>query len=876
MQRRRLTDRLADQHRPRFTLVSAPAGFGKTTLLSDWLESSPEGGDSTAAWLSLDVGDNDPQRFVAYLLAALRSVAPITTAELAAQGGQTAYSIAAALLDDLDVAGTSITLVIDDYHLIDNGEIHQTTSFLVDRAPANFHLVVASRTDPPLPLARWRAGGDLLELRAADLRFTVDEAAAYFHDSMDLELTAIHVNALEARTEGWIAAMQLAALSMQGRDDVATFIATFTGDDRFVLDYLAEEVLECQPEAIRRFLLKTSVLERLSGPLCDAVTGTPGGRAMLEQLERANLFLVPLDDRRHWYRYHHLFGDVLRARLLDEDPSVVSSLHRRAGDWWAANSEPAEAIGHLIAGGHVEHAAQLIELAAPAMRQSRQEGTLRAWLEALPDRIFHDRPVLVISLAGARMATGETTGVEALLQMVESMLDRSAAPLVVFDQELFNRLPAQVAVQRAGLALSVGDLDATIAYATRALGLVDSTDHFRRASATTLLALVHWTAGDLDTAVVHYAEAIDGFIAAGHLADMLGCSLALADIQLIQGRLSDAKRTFESGLRWTTAHPGLRGAADMHAGLSEILIERNLLDAAAKHLKMSRESSESAGLPQHAYRWRVVMARLRRALGDLDGAIELIDDAAPRYDTDLSPPVRPVAPMRVRVQLARGEIDAARAWVVESGLTADDEVTYVHEYEHLTLARVLIATASSQPGASELHAAIRLLDRLLVAATKGGRDGAVIEILILQAAAHHALDDITASLCALEEALDRSEAEGYVRLFLHAGPDVKKLLCSVAASEHATDHARRVLAAIGEGGSGPEALPSPRVTVLDGLSPRESDVLRLLRSDLNGPDIARELHVSLNTLRSHTKSIFTKLGATNRREALRRAAELGL
>ncbi len=419
-----------------------------------------------------------------------------------------------------------------------------------------------------------------------------------------------------------------------------------------MLDYLAEEVLERQPEDVRRFLLDTSVLERLSGPLCDAVTGTSRSKAMLAQLERSNLFLVPLDDRRHWFRYHHLFGDVLRARLLDEDPDRVAQLHQRASDWCHSHHQTSEAIRHALAGGEVERAAQIIELAAPAMRQSRQESTLRRWLEAIPPYVFADRPVLAIALIGARMATGDSNGVEALLDQVESTLQRASPPPVVHDRELFDRLPAQVAVQRAGLALLAGDIDRTIDHASHALDLVDADDDYRRASATALLALAHWSAGDLDTAVQHYTDAISCFIAADHLADSLGCSLALADIQIVQGKLSDATQTFEAGLRLTEDHPGLRGAADMHAGLSEVLIERNLLDEASDHLETSIELGDAAGLPQCAYRRRVVMARLCRARGDLDRALDLIDQAAPIYDTDYSPPVRPVAAMRVRVQLA--------------------------------------------------------------------------------------------------------------------------------------------------------------------------------------------------------------------------------
>lgn len=876
VRRERLTDRLSAPDAT-VTLISAPAGFGKTSLLADWLAGSEHAG-STTAWLALDDADNDPNLFWIYVVAAVQRAAPDVgagaTAELHAS--QPLPSVVAALINDITALDHRIVLVLDDYHVIHSTDVHESLAYLIDHAPPTLHVVLASRSDPPLPLARLRARRQLLELRAGDLRFTHDESSAYLNGTMGLELTDRAVDSLGARTEGWIAALQLAGLSLQGRDDVDRFIANFAGDDRFVVDYLAEEVLDRQPDTIRSFLLHTAVLDRLSGALCDAVTETTGGKSTLEQLDRSNLFLVALDDRRHWYRYHHLFADVLRARLSDEDPAIVGELHRRASDWFADHDEPAAAVEHAMAGRHLDQAARLIELTAPALRRSRQEGTLRRWLEALPEETFVDRPVLAISLVGARMATGDITDCERLLDMVEAALDRPPASSTVYDTEMYAGLPAQVAVQRAGLALLAGDLDGTVAHASRALGMIDATDHLRRASATALLALAHWTGGDLDAAVRCYTKAIEGLGEAGYLPDMLGCSLALADIQIAQGRLSDAERTFAAGLQCTSEHPGLRGAADMHVGISEVLIERNELDEATHHLAVSDELGESAGLPQHAYRWRVVMARLCRARGDLSRALELIEEAAPRYDTDFSPPVRPVAAIRARVQLGNGDLDGPTEWAAASGLTPHDELSYVREYAHITLARVLIAR-HARLGAPTIDDAIALLDRLLAAAVTGGRTGSAIEILILQATAHHARGDGTAAIAALEEALERATVDGHIRLFLHAGPAVTALLRSITSRRSASQHARRVLAAIDDTDAAARPDPPPRTaTLIDPLSARELDVLRLLRTDLSGPAIARELHVSLNTLRTHTKNIFTKLDATSRREAVRRAAELGL
>jgi LuxR family maltose regulon positive regulatory protein len=867
-------DVLAERSRHRaLTLVSAPAGFGKTTLIADWF-----GGSEATAWVSLDGRDNDPTRFWTYVVAALDAASPDLDTEAGPMlhtAGLPLDVVVATLINDLETAALDMVLVLDDYHLIESAEIHESVTFLLEHLPPQIRLVIATRADPPLPLASLRADGDLLEVRAADLRFTSSEAASYLADAMDLPLTAADVDVLEARTEGWIAALQLAALSLQGRDDPSAFVAEFAGDDRFILDYLADEVLEHQSPEVRDFLLATSILPRLSGPLCASVTGRDDARSILEQLERSNLFVVALDDRRTWYRYHHLFGDVLRARLLDEQPDRVPELRRRASDWYAHNGDPYEAISQALAGDDPARAADLIERAAPEMQRARQEGQLRAWLEAVPAAVLHDRPVLADILAGARMATGDPTGVAELLDLAQSRLDGAQAPIVA-DHDAYAQLPAMIAIHRAGLALLAGDTGEAVEQASRVLHLSGEEHPLQRGAACALIGLANWTRGDLALARDRYAESVMWFETGGYLADLMGVSLAMADIQLAQGRLRDAQRTFEHALRHTVEHPGLRGAADMHVGLSEVLIERNDLDPAARHLETSTELGEAAGLPQHAYRWRVTRARLLRARGDLDGALALIDQAMPLYATDFSPPVRPVDAIRARVQLARGDLDAATEWVIERGLDADDDLTYVNEFEHITLARVLLAHHARRLDPRPLEQARSLLERLLAAAAAGSRIGSTIEILVLLAATHHARNETSEAVSALEEALRLAEPEGHVRLFLHAGPGVTELLRSVASSPEATPHARKVLAATDLAvSSASPSRPAP-ARLVDELSDRELEVLRLLRSDLSGPDIARELHVSLNTLRTHTKHIYTKLGATNRREALTRAAAFGL
>jgi LuxR family maltose regulon positive regulatory protein len=851
------------------TLVSAPAGFGKTTLLTDWF--AGDGRDRSTAWLSLDARDNDPAVFVSYLVAALRTVAPdvgTSALSLLRSSPGALEAVVATLLNELHAGATDVVLVLDDYHVIESTEIHEAVAFLLAHLPARVRLIVATRSDPPFPVARLRVRGELREIRAADLRFTADEATTYFSDTMGLDLTAENVDALEARTEGWIAALQLAALSMQGREDVTAFIDSFTGDDRFVVDYLAEEVLERQPDDVRSFLLQTAILGRLTGSLCDAVTGGRGGAAMLERLDRANLFVVPLDDRRLWYRYHHLFGDVVRARLVGEQPEQVRELHRRASAWYDEHGERPEAIGHAMAGDDPESAARLIELEAPAMRQGRREATLRRWLEALPDDLLPARPVLSATFVGALMATGDPTGVEPLLRNAERWLEDGAqepSP-IVFDRDEFARLPAEVAMYRAGLALLAGDISGTISHASRIVHLAAPSDHLPLGGAAALTGLAYWAIGELEAARIHYAEAVQHFIDADFIPDVLGCSLGLGDIQVAQGRLEAARATFEAGLGHGRDRPGLRGTPDMHVGLSEIFLERNDIGRAALHLRASRELGDHAGLPQHAYRSRVATARLLAAQGDLDGALALLDEAKRFYNTDFSPPIRPIPALEARLHLARDDLAAARRWVRDRALTADDDLDYLHEYEHITLARTLLAAADR----ASLDSAVDLLERLLAAADKGERTGSVVEISVLLALAQRARGDDAAAAAALDEALVRAAPQGYVRVFLDEGPTMTALLRSTPLHGTARDHARRVLGAV----SSEDATPS-RSGLVDELSAREIDVLRLLRSDLSGPDIARELLVSLNTLRTHTKNIYAKLGVNNRREAIRRAAELG-
>ena len=890
--RPRLSERLSRGTESALTLVSAPAGFGKTTLLAQWLAAVPADGPSVA-WLSLDQRDNDPALFWTYVVAALRAAVPGLGAgalSLLESPQPPIDAVLTALVNDLHAVSGDVVLVLEDYHVIEARDIQDGVAFLLEHLPPQAHLVIASRSDPELPLALLRGRGELVEVRAADLRFTPEEATAYLNGVMGLVLSAGDVTALEGRTEGWIAALQLAALSMQGRDDAASFIAGFAGDDRYIVDYLAEEVLQRQPEQVQRFLLQTSILDRLSGSLCDAVTGQDDGKARLAALERGNLFLVPLDDRRHWYRYHQLFADVLQAHLLDEQPDVVPELHRRASAWHERNGEPSEAIRHALAAEDVERAADLVELAIPALRKNRQEAAILRWLPRLPDEVVRARPVLTIGFVGALMASGDFQGVEDRLRDAERWLDSTpgsgrpphapSAGMVVVDLEELPRLPAAIQMYRAALALVRGDAPATLRHAQLAIDLAADDDHVIRAAASALSGLALWGSGELEAAHRAYSASLEGLQRAGHISDVLGCSITLADIRTTQGRLGDALRTFEQALRLAADQPGtvLRGTADMYVGLSQIACERGDLPAAAQHLLRSQELGEHTGLPQNRYRWRVAMARVREAHGDLGGALSLLDEAQRVYMGDFSPNVRPVPASRARVLAAQGRVGEALAWARDHGLSAEDDLSYVREFEHITLARVLLAQYATERDQDSLHGATRLLERLLSAAEAGGRTGSVIEILVLLALARHAGGDTAGSLAPLERALSLAEPEGYVRVFVGEGPPMASLLRAIAKQRGTSDYVHRLREACGQDRGTNPVIPAtrPRQGIVEPLSDRELDVLRLLATDLDGPDIARQLTVSLNTMRTHTKSIYAKLGVNSRRAAVRRAEELDL
>ncbi len=919
--RPRLLERLTEGLQRKLTLISAPAGFGKTTLVSEWVA----GCGRPAAWLSLDEGENDLYRFLTYLIAALQTISKdVGSAVLGVlQSPQPppTEAVLTALLNDIAALSDSFILVLDDYHVLDSHAVDGALAFLLEHLPPQMHLVIASREDPNLPLARLRARGQLTELRAADLRFTPAEAAEFLNHVMGLDLSAQDISALEARTEGWIAGLQLAALSMQGRSDLARFIQSFTGSHRFVLDYLVEEVLQRQPGRVRSFLLQTSILERLCGSLCNAITDDADSKAMLETLERGNLFVLPLDDQRQWYRYHHLFAEVLQSYLGEQAPDSVSKLHQRASLWFEQNDLPAEAIRHALAAQDFERAADLIERVWRAMDLNYQYDTWIVWAKALPEELIGARPVLSVGYAWALLGMGELDASEARLQDAEAWLkpgneqiEKSALKMVVADEVEFKSLSSSIAAARAYRALALGDIPGTMRYARQALAIVPDGETIHRTQAIALLGMAEYASGDLQAAEQELLKFQAMMWQVNDIASAIGITFILANIKQVQGRLHEAVSAYRQSLQLAESRgaPSFLGASDVNRGLSELLCEQGDLDAATQYLLTAQRLGEEGATTGWPERLCVAQARVKEAQGDLVGALALFGEAE-RQKVRNPLPDRPVAALKARMWARQGRLSEALSWVREQGLSSGDALSYMREFDHLTLARVLIARYQSDREAGGLQAALGLLNRLLQAAEEGGRNGSVIEISILQSLAYQAQGDQPRALAVLERALTLAEPEGYVHVFVDEGEPMRLLIAGFRSAPtvgHALqiekqkrDQTQKLIAYAGRLLS---AFPLPAATTqlptdhkksttpalqrtqcaaighnqpstsIEPLSDRELEVLKLLRTELSGPEIAQQLIVSLNTLRTHTKNIYSKLGVNHRRAAVRRAEELGL
>jgi LuxR family maltose regulon positive regulatory protein len=873
--RPRLVERLDVGPSRKLTLVSAPAGFGKTTLVAEWLSSV----EHPVAWLSLDEEDNDPARFFTYLVAALQTVAPNVgqAAQAMAQSPQPPppQALLASLINDIAAMPHLCILVLDDYHLIHTLPIHQQLAFLLEHQPPQMHLVIASREDPPLPLSRLRARGQVTDVRQIDLRFTAEEAAEFLQRAMRLELPDSDVSALHRRTEGWIAGLQLVALSLHGRADARQIVQSFTGSHRYILDYLIEEVFQRQTAAVQGFLLKTSILERFSAPLCDAVrfgtaempsssngtviTGQDDSRDVLLALEHANLFIVPLDQSRQWYRYHRLFADLLRHRLEIESPDGIPQLHRRACRWYADHGFAADAIRHALAASDWERASDLILSTHSSLLKRGEVVTLLGWFQALPDAVVFANPQLCMEYSWPLILTDQIDAAEPYLAQAERVaLEHEIVPLL-----------GGVAVAKAYIARVRGDNDQVIELSEQALSLLPPDELSGRSIVALNLGMAQWYRGRIQEAEQALSEAQRAGRGSGNEYVRWTAVLFLSRVQTARCQSRQAVESYHQMIEQGGSLP-IAGLA--HYDLGRLSYEWNELAAAAEHLQRGLEIVRRGGGAEFEVGGCSALAFIRQAQGDSAAAQDALQRADQLLENpDVSPSTRLYnLAAQVTVALGRGDLDAASR-VVERFPKLDEAGSFP-DYLLLMLAQARVLLAQEQRAAAAKH-----LEALHAMASHAGWQSVAIQARALQALAAPTREQ---ALDFLAEALTRAEPEGYVRTFVDAGEPMAELLRRARSQGVATEYVNKLLAAF----SVPETpAPKPAVSqaliaqsLIDPLSDREIDVLRLLIGGQTNQEIALALCVSVNTVKTHVKNIYGKLGVNSRRKAIAEAKKLGL
>jgi LuxR family maltose regulon positive regulatory protein len=865
----------------KLTLISAPAGFGKTTLVAAWTRALGEQSPPVAAgWLSLDESDNDPIRFLTYLIAALQTAEPAighgVLATLRTPHPPPVESVLTGLINEIAALPNRIVLVLDDYHLIDAQPIRDTLTFLLRHMPPQLHIVIATREDPLLSLARLRARGQVTELRAADLRFASAEAVEFLNQVMGLDLSVEDIAALETRTEGWIAGLQLAAISMRGQHDTRAFIHSFTGSHRFVLDYLIEEVLRHQKGDIQDFLLQTAILDRLTAPLCDTITGRDDSQAILDMLERANLFIIPLDHERCWYRYHHLFGDLLNERLHQTQPEHIGTLHHRASVWFEHQDLADGAIEHGLQAEAFERAARLIAREADAIWESGEHAKYRRWLDSLPVEVIFSEPILCTLHAETQFARGQMheaiQGLQAAEQTLSHVVDIKRDQLTP-DQ---LRLRGRIAADSAQIAVWRGDVPATIQHARRALDLLPEHALPWRSVAAIALGDAHSINGDMVEAYQAQLEALEICRTAGIPFLLLIANANLAVTQRQRGHLQQAldtcQRLSHLAHENNMAHTVVVGWCLAIWG--ELLAERNDLDGAIDKAGQGVELAERYGDVGMLSKSYLCLLRVVYTRGDISNAQEILqklENIAQEADMPSDLP-GVIAAWQARIWLAQGRSELAGRWVNDRGVTVNDDLTYLRQPEYIALARILIHQ-------EQWDDALELLQQLQDFALAGGRTSTAIEILLLRALALQAQGNMVEATSALEHALTLAEPGGFVRVFVDEGPPVARLLYDTLTHGDFVKYKRRLLAAF------PDAEPakvdvdetqSSAPNLIEPLSDREIEVLELIAEGWTNPEIAGKLFLSLYTIKSHCRNIYGKLDVHNRISAVARAKALGI
>jgi len=852
-------------------LVSAPAGYGKTTLISTWLREN----NVSSTWVSLDEGDNDPLHFLQYILTAFQRISPTIGADLLGmlRGLQPVSldTLLNLLINDITEHAPSFVLVLDDFHIIQAQPILEMVTFLLEHMPPNMHLVLLSRTDPPIPLSRLRARNQLLDIRADQLRFTSDEIATFLNKVMELNLAASDIATLEERTEGWIAGLQLAALSMQQTKDIHGFVKAFADSHHYIMDYLAEEVLQLQPENVRLFLLKTSILERMSGSLCNAVveleeTGPFNGQVILESLEQMNLFVISLDDEKRWYRYHHLFAEVLSRHLEKQFPHQLCDLHRRASQWYEQNGFIPEAIRHALAAGNQNFAIQLIEGNGCQLMMRGEGFTLLNWIEAV-EAHSEDRPWLAILQAWAFALNGYLDRVESALLPVDRFISSSAPNL-----KMKIMLGSMVAV-RAYLANMRGDTGQAAAFAQQALGYLPDRVPFARSLrslATSILGDASWLNGDLETARGAYTEAMRIGRAADNIHLTIIANSHIAETLIEQGQLHAAARTYAESLKMATGQNGVASplAARVHVGLSQVSYEWNHLEAATRHVHQCIELSrqwESIEFQAVGY---VMLARLEQAQCHPEkakDAMRAADDLESSYHLAQRQSIW-VRSALARLWITQGNPERAASFLQENGIEIDGKFSYLREPEYLVLLHLLLSQ-------TDYDALLKLSECLLQRAEAANRMGQVIEVLALRALAFQGKADMDQALAALGRALSLAQSEGYVRTFLDEGVPMAKLLHQARTHRIQAGYATELLDAMGEAVSATQA---PAQILIEPLTVRELEVMRLIEAGCSNQEIAAKLVVSIATVKRHISNIYAKLGVKSRTQAVALKKELRL